>query len=74
MPQLNTILTIFTFSALLWLTACQTPQDTTTNTTADTTQPAAGQRWSEERAQAWYDEQPWLVGCNFIPSNAINQL
>ena len=31
-------------------------------------------RWSEERAQAWYDEQPWLVGCNFIPSSAINQL
>lgn len=31
-------------------------------------------RWSRERAQAWYAEQPWLVGCNFIPSNAINQL
>ena len=31
-------------------------------------------RWSVERAHAWYARQPWLVGCNFIPSNAINQL
>lgn len=31
-------------------------------------------RWSEEKANAWYDEQPWLVGCNFTPSTAINQL
>ena len=31
-------------------------------------------RWSTEKANEWYDHQPWLVGCNFIPSNAINQL
>jgi hypothetical protein len=31
-------------------------------------------RWSKEKANEWYDRQPWLVGCNFIPSNAINQL
>jgi len=31
-------------------------------------------RWSREKANAWYAEQPWLVGCNFIPSTAINQL
>ncbi len=31
-------------------------------------------RWSEERAWDWYDDLPWLVGCNFIPSTAINQL
>lgn len=34
----------------------------------------ARERWSVEKAQAWYREQPWLVGCNFIPSTAINQL
>jgi hypothetical protein len=33
-----------------------------------------GARWSEERAQTWQRERPWLVGCNFIPSTAINQL
>ena len=31
-------------------------------------------RWSKERANAWYKQQPWLVGCNFIPSTAVNQL
>jgi hypothetical protein len=33
-----------------------------------------GTRWTPERAQAWFQEQPWLVGCNYTPSNAINQL
>jgi hypothetical protein len=31
-------------------------------------------RWSIEKANEWYARQPWLTGCNFIPSNAINQL
>jgi hypothetical protein len=34
----------------------------------------ARDRWTVERANAWYAEQPWLVGCNFTPSTAINQL
>jgi hypothetical protein len=32
------------------------------------------QVWSAEQANAWYSKQPWLVGANFLPSNAINQL
>src|ERR1041385_3609467 len=35
---------------------------------------SAGERWTKEKAAAWHKEQPWLVGCNFIPSSAINQL
>lgn len=31
-------------------------------------------RWSAEKANLWYAQQPWLSGCNFIPSNAINQI
>src|SRR3954462_10150551 len=31
-------------------------------------------RWDAKRANDWYAKQPWLVGCNFIPSTAINQL
>ncbi|MCE9590651.1 MAG: 1,4-beta-xylanase [Planctomycetes bacterium] len=31
-------------------------------------------RWDADRANKWYSDQPWLVGCNFIPSTAINQL
>jgi hypothetical protein len=34
----------------------------------------AAERWSPQRAQEWYNAQPWLVGCNFGPSTAINQL
>ena len=32
------------------------------------------QRWSEAMASAWYAKQPWLVGSNFIPASAINEL
>jgi hypothetical protein len=31
-------------------------------------------RWTEERANQWYQQQPWLVGANFVPSDAINEL
>ena len=34
----------------------------------------AGEKWSKEKAQAWGREHPWLVGCNYIPSTAINEL
>ena len=30
--------------------------------------------WDINRATEWFEKQPWLVGCNFIPSTAINQL
>jgi len=49
------------------LSACQTTEiknSTNKNTV----------RWSKTKADNWYDGQPWLVGCNFIPSTAINQL
>jgi hypothetical protein len=31
-------------------------------------------RWPESKANGWYAQQPWLVGANFIPSDAINEL
>ncbi|MDT7810922.1 MAG: hypothetical protein QOJ42_838, partial [Acidobacteriaceae bacterium] len=34
----------------------------------------AGGRWSAQQANGWYGKQPWLVGANFIPSDAINEL
>jgi hypothetical protein len=33
-----------------------------------------GEIWTEAAAHQWHSEQPWLMGCNFTPSNAINQL
>ena len=35
---------------------------------------AQTQRWSEEKAAAWYKQQPWLVGANYVPTDAINEL
>ncbi|MCP9237254.1 cellulase family glycosylhydrolase [Lewinella sp. JB7] len=31
-------------------------------------------RWSKERAQAYYDDRPWIVGANYNNRGAINQL
>ncbi len=31
-------------------------------------------RWSTDKSKGWYDQQPWLVGSNYIPENAINEL
>lgn len=30
--------------------------------------------WPVARAKAWGEAHPWLVGCNYCPSTAINQL
>jgi hypothetical protein len=34
----------------------------------------SSERWSQEKARAWYAAQPWLVGSNYTTSTAINQL
>jgi hypothetical protein len=31
-------------------------------------------KWTEEHARQWYANQPFLVGANFLPSNAVNEL
>jgi len=30
--------------------------------------------WPAKKANEWYKKQGWIVGCNFLPSTAINQL
>lgn len=62
-------------------TACTDPQAGRQGTAAIPKSPSgrpaldtAGQRWTLEQAAQWQREQPWLVGCNYIPSTAINQL
>ena len=54
------VLLIFTF---IFFMAC-----TTQNQKKET------QRWSVEKANLWYDQYPFLVGGNYIPASAINQL
>lgn len=31
-------------------------------------------KWTEKKAKEWYARQGWITGCNYQPSNAINQL
>lgn len=35
---------------------------------------APAERWSEQKAGEWYARQPWLVGSNYVPATAINEL
>src|ERR1039457_7738699 len=35
---------------------------------------AQGTPWPEQSARDWYARQPWLVGSNYIPADAINEL
>ena len=41
---------------------------------AQAVSPAGSARWTEKAANDWYAKQPWLVGSNYIPANAINEL
>jgi len=41
--------------------------------TAADINPAKGQ-WTAAMANEWYVRQPWLVGCNFLPSTAVNDV
>jgi len=34
----------------------------------------ARERWTQAQAKDWYAQQKWLVGSNYIPADAINQL
>lgn len=29
-------------------------------------------QWTKEKANTWFDNQPWPVGFNYVPANAIN--
>src|SRR6266481_6296929 len=36
--------------------------------------PSPSARWTEKAANDWYAKQRWLVGSNYIPATAINEL
>ncbi len=50
------------------------PSAPSTSPITQTSSAAPIERWSEARANAWYAHQPWLVGANYVPSDAINEL
>lgn len=58
------------FFSLFFLSAigCKSPKQ------AQQPVSATDQQWSTEKAAEWRAQKGWLVGCNFNPSNSINQL
>jgi len=55
--------TVFTFATMLVILAGTPPL-----------QAHSRARWSAAAANAWYAKQPWPLGSNYVPSDAINQL
>ena len=49
------------------LAACSTTQ-------VEETPAQLAERWTEQKANDWYQSVKWPVGANFAPSTAINQL
>jgi hypothetical protein len=53
---------------------CKAPAAQKAQSSAQEAPVAQRERWSVEQAQAWGEKSPWLVGANFTPASAINQL
>lgn len=62
--NLNSLKSVLALALGLALVGCKTPQQP----------PVARAQWTAEQANAWYAKQPWLVGGNYTPRTAINQL
>lgn len=55
---------VFTFFTISNLFASKTTKNKAT----------ISNKWSVEKANEWYAANPWVSGCNFQPSSAINQI
>ena len=65
----------FSFVALLFISTLTLAQNTGTPITSTGAMgPGGAPRWLAEKANAWYANQPFLVGSNYAPANAINEL
>lgn len=64
-------LPFFAFAGLLMgMASCADRADAPVDKTKPTDSPV----WTAEKAHEWYNKQAWIVGANFVPSTAINQL
>lgn len=67
--------TIWTVAACLMLQNCAKKTDEKKEETPAQEQTTSGREiWTKEQAKEWYAKQGWLVGADFLPSTAINQL
>jgi hypothetical protein len=67
----STVLTVF--AAFLFFSCSPKKEDNQTSTDSTATSEAR-EIWTKEQAKDWYAKQGWLVGADFLPSTAINQL
>ena len=63
---------ILAFVLIIMVLSCAEKKKETKEKASETI--VLAEQWSNEKAWKWYDKQPWLVGTNFNPSTAINQL
>ncbi|HZC44595.1 MAG TPA: 1,4-beta-xylanase [Acidobacteriaceae bacterium] len=69
---LSSVCLLTTVVAVAQTNAPATQSNASTNQTGTSQDEPA--RWSETKANAWYAKQPWPVGADYIPRDAINQL
>ena len=62
------------FLAIFFFTACTQKKKDVSSQNKTSNELTIAKRWSEEKANAWSTDKPWLRGANFNPSTAINQL
>jgi len=67
--------TIWAVAACLMLQNCAKKAEEKKEEAPVQEQTTAGREiWTKEQAKEWYAKQGWLVGADFLPSTAINQL
>ena len=70
--KLRKYFTLFVIGACLQY--CTPPAENQSQSATVAEESPGREKWSKEKANEWYSKQEWLVGANFNPSTAINQL
>src|SRR5579863_10024769 len=65
---------LFLLTPVVGVAQTNTPGSQNNGSTDQSTSQDQPARWSEAKANAWYAKQPWPVGADYIPRDAINQL
>ncbi len=60
--------------AALMFQSCTSTATSEQNNEVNTSEKGSLAVWTKEKANNWYDEQPWLVGANYNTRTSINQL
>jgi hypothetical protein len=67
-------MTILTLLAGVLFQQCAKKEEQKSEGASDVENAKGRTIWTKEQAKEWYSRQAWLVGADFLPSTAINQL